>query len=228
MGVKFSIPEDREQLHTHHLWALCQYLTAKVIQPFFAANHVQWDPRFVDFFMHDHNSNPFEPTGTIEFYPPLRFAGQSDALENAILAALNEASIVTGAFQREYYPGQPAVKVVRIPILKNPTAQSGPPEVTMPNNAGRIIMSRLLGYQPHNGRFEFNADDVLCKALTISDDAIATQCASPLRQLGAPANGVPRTANPATVSSVRRCLDELKQLARWAREHHYQKISAAI
>ncbi|MEI7731088.1 MAG: hypothetical protein WCO56_16040 [Verrucomicrobiota bacterium] len=228
MGLRFSLPEENNAQHTHHLWALCQYLTVKVIHPFFAANHVEWDPRFVDFFMHSRDSNPFEATGAINFYPPLRFAGQSETLETAINAALNEAGIVTGPFEREYYAGQPAVKVVRIPILQNASAQSGPPEVTMPNNAGRIIMSKLFGYQPKQGQFEFEADDLLCKAASVTDEMIATQCASPLRELGTSPNGLPRTASPITVKSVRRCLDELKQLARWAREHQYRKISAAI
>jgi hypothetical protein len=231
MGLKLTLPDAEQKLYTHHLWAICQYLTTKVIQPFFAQNNVRWDSRFVEFFTHSRNSNPFEPIGVIEFYPPLRFAGQSESLEQGIREALTSVGIELGKFERELYSGQPAVKVVRIPILKNPTAQSGPPEVTMPNNAGRIIMTKLLGYQARNGRYECPVDDVLCKACVISDDLIARQCSSPLVDKTANGGGAKRVraqSSPITVNSVRRCLDELKTLARWAREHNYQTISASI
>jgi hypothetical protein len=141
---------------------------------------VYWDPRFEQYFLHHADSDPFAATGTIEFYPPPLFLGQLGQLEAAIrkeLASLGNRDRRAGS---RAYPDGLAVKEIEIPILANPTGHSGPPEVSMASNSGRLVLSSVLGYQPANGVYKFTADDLLRRVDGVTEERIESQSTAPV------------------------------------------------
>lgn len=224
MSLKFTITEEANRLHTHRITDLCDYLTAKVLDPFCARQGVRWDCRFKEFFTHQRDCDPFEPTGTIVFYPPLMFAGQIGEMESEIKQELNRLGIKTAAFEYDCVPGTQTAKEIRIPILQNPTAQSGPPEVNLSRSTGNIVLRDLLGIPASNGSYVFSAEDVLNKVPTITDQQIETVTAAPM--VDPAVKKIKKTANPITLKSIRRSLEELAQFARWATRHNYHHLQA--
>lgn len=226
MGLKFTIAGARQPLQTHTLSLLGEMLTTQVVGPFLAARGVRWDPRFNEFFTHHRESNPFEPIGTIEFFPPPMFLGHLSELTESIKNALHRVGIKTAPFVSEDYEGRMAVRVIHIPITENPTVDECPPEVTMSANAGRIVLRDLLGIQPKNGRYEFDAAETLQRLDSVTEERITRCSSSPLRDAKSP-RGVNLVASPYTMKRVHRCLGELRRLTQWARSHNYEKICAS-
>jgi hypothetical protein len=226
MGLKFAIADSHPPLLTHTLWHLGDMLTNRIVAPFLAARGVRWDPRFNEFFTHHRESNPFEPTGTIEFFPPPMFLGHLSELEESIKKMLNRLGIKTAPFVHEDYQGRMAVRVIHIPITENSTVECCPPEVSMSATAGQVVLRDLLGIQPKNGRYEFSAADVLQRMDKVTEDRITRSSNSPLRDAKSP-RGVNLVSSPFVVKRVHRCLGELRQLAQWAKSHHYEKICAS-
>ena len=170
MSLAFNILDETKTTHTHTLDALCGHLSATVVAPFLRSQGVYWDPRFEQYFLHHADSDPFAATGTIEFYPPPMFLGQLGQLEAAIREELASLGIELGELVPRHYPDGLAVKVIEIPIRTNPTGQSGPPEVSMASNSGRLVLSRVLGYQPANGVYQFTADDLLRRVDGVTEE----------------------------------------------------------
>lgn len=222
MKVNFTIAGQTKDLQTHQIMELCDYLTAKVLEPMFARQGVKWDARFMDFFSFDNTCDPLEPTGTIKFKVPPVFAGQAGEIETAIQREFALLGIKTGAFgyERETHG---AVREVSIPIIENPTAAIEPPEVNMSQTRACVVLRDLLGYQKINGRYEFAADDLLKRVSTVTEDKIAACTASPVKS----AQGVQRTPSPVSMKAVYRCLEEVKRFAQWALSHNYRHLAAA-
>lgn len=226
MSLKFVAADRPTQLFTHNLEALCDYLTVKVMEPFLAAQGTRWDPRFHDFFAHGQDSHPYEATGTIDFLVPGMYDCKVGEFENAILAELRQLGLTTGTIQRETHPGSMAVRVVHIPIVKNPTALSGPPEVNVSPNAGRLILRDLLGFQPHNGTYEFGANDLLKRLSSVKPEAVAKCGAAPVWDQKQDSQPL-RASAPKTVQLVDRCLKEIGAFADWAHRNQYQKLQVS-
>jgi hypothetical protein len=227
MSLAFNILDETKTTHTHTLDALCGHLSATVVAPFLRSQGVYWDPRFEQYFLHHADSDPFAATGTIEFYPPPMFLGQLGQLEAAIQAELTSLGIKTGPSVPRHYPDGLAVKVIEIPILTNPTVLSGPPEVSMASNSGRLVLSSVLGYQPANGRYEFTADDLLRRVDGVTEERIERQSTAPVCDRDEPQpRHVKPTTSAVTIHRIRRCLSELRALGEWAKANDYQRIEA--
>lgn len=226
MSLKFSIPDEAQDVSTHHIWGLCNYLTSKVMDPFCAQDGGQWDNRFKDFFIHDASQNPFEPTGTIVFTPPALFEGQLGSLETAIKKELESLNIKTGPFEYERSKQRRTIKSIRIPIIDNPNAVNGPPEVTMSKTVGCYVLRDLLGCERNEGRYELKTREVLEKVNKISEAQIQEICTAPVADKKSAAR-VNRVPSLFRTKSIQRCLNELSLLAQWAARHNYDTLVAA-
>jgi hypothetical protein len=204
---------------------LCDYLTAKVLEPRFEQQGHKWDRRFMDFFTFDNACDPLEPTGTIYFTIPPLFAGQVGELQNAIERELWRCGIKTGTFTATTRADVPTAKVLQIPIVENPTASTEPPEVNVSQTRGCLVLRDLLGYERVQGRYEFTADELLDRAGRITEDKIAACVASPVRDTKVP-EGVARVSSPSSINSIRRCLLEIQQFAQWALSRNYRRLAA--
>lgn len=228
MNFAFTLLDETTRTHTHTLESLCDHLTQTVVVPFLEAHGMRWDLRFEQFFLHDRTSDPFAATGTIVFYPPPLFLGELGQLETDIQHALDEHGIGYGAFGRQYYSDGVTVKAVAIPVLDNPTARSGPPEVSMSDNSGPLVLRDVLGFQPTGGRYQFTADELLSRIATVTEERVRQRSAAPFR---CPNHAAPRVIPPtpsvSTVRRIHRCLGELRAFGEWARERHFQRIEAA-
>ena len=225
MSLKFIVADRPTQLYTHHLAALCDYLTAKVMEPFLAARGASCDSRFNDFFIHGSESHPYEATGEIDFMVPGQYDCKVGELEQSIIKELYKAGISVGPLRRETHPDSQAVKVVHIPVVDNPTAQSGPPEVNISPNAGRLVLRDLLGIQPKNGAYDFTPADVLARLSSVKPEALEKCGAAPLWD-PARSGQVRRTTTPKTTQLVGRCLQEIGAFAGWAERNRFQKLQA--
>ena len=96
----------------------------------------------------------------------------------------------------------------------------------MNTTRGRVVLRDLLGYQPASLRYQFSADDILKRISAITDERIAACTASPVRDPEAP-GGVRRAPSSASMRAVRRCLEEIRQYAEWARDRHFQQLEAS-
>lgn len=226
MGLKFAVADSNPPLQTQTIEHIGDLLTERVVGPFLAEHGFRWDPRFNEFFTHHRESNPFEPTGTIEFYPPPMFLGHLNELEESIRNMLQRLGIKTAPFARENYEGRMAVRVIHIPIIDNPTVESCPPEVSMSANAGRIVLRDLLGIQPKDGRYEFKAADALHLMAGITEERITRASSSPVRDVKS-TRGVNLVPSAFVVRRVHRCLGELQRLAQWAAKNNFEKICAS-
>ena len=226
MSLKFSIPDEAQDMSAHHIWGLCNYLTSKVMDPFCARDGGQWDNQFKDFFIHDSAQNPFEPTGVIVFTPPALFEGQLGALEAAIKAELDSLKIKTGPFKYERHQHRRTIKSIRIPIIDNPNGLNGPPEVTMSKTVGCYVLRDLLGCERNEGRYELKTQEVLDKVNKISEAQIQDICKAPVADTKSPAR-VRQVPSIFRTKSIQRCLNELSQLAHWAARHNYDTLVAA-
>lgn len=223
MALKFTVGDQAQKLHTHRIWDICEFLAVRVVEPFLIERGVRLDPRFTNYFNPAGGSSPYEPTGVIEFFPPGLYADQIDTFEQAIHAELAKLGIQLGPVERELYPGLPVVRVVRIPIVANPTALSGPPEVSMSISAGRTVLRDLLGFQPAQGRYEFTAAELLTRVLKVTEEGVRGCSAAPVKDPKAP-KSVRRLSSALTVQRIRRCLAELEQYARWVLDQKYRTI----
>lgn len=204
---------------------LCDYLTAQVLQPMLARNGAKWERRFMDFLSFDNTCNPLDPTGTIRLAVPPLLAGHVGQLEEAITRELSRLKIKTGPFVYERDPALKTVQAIEIPITDNPTALVEPPEVNMSYTRGCLVLRDLLGYQKVNGRYEFVADDLLKRVSAVTEDKIAACTASPVRDPEVRGE-VRRKPSPVSMKAMARCLEEIKQFAQWAMNHHYRKLAA--
>lgn len=223
MRMKVAVTEESDKLHTHQIFALCDYLTAKALDPFFARQGVVWDEQFKEFFCPAPGCNPYEPTGVIHFFPPPAFAGQLGELENEIRAALEAVKIKAGPVQFEYFPDGRTVKTMVIPIIENPNALSGPPEVVMSDIAARLVLRDVLGYKERNGRFDLESEDLLKRVDSVTPEHVQKCSSSPLRDPKSPRRVSP-TPSPVVAGMIHRCLGELRGLAQWARRHNYRRV----
>lgn len=221
--LNFIIAEEPAVLRTHKIVDLCDYLTSRVLEPKFAQEGAKWDARFMDFFTHDENTDPMEPTGIIRLTVPPLFAGRVGELESAIIEELGALGIKTGRFSYERHPTVSSIQIVSIPVVENPTVLISPPDVNIGYNRGSIVLRDLLGYEPANGRYEFAAQDLLKRASAVTEDKIVAATASPLKT----PEGVQRTPSAVTVKSFKRCIEEIKLFATWATKHNYQTLAAA-
>lgn len=224
MGMKFTVLDRQENLNTHRLADLCQYLMAKVVSPFLVARGVQSHPQFKeDCFSPHAESHPFEPTGTIDFFPPPLLLGDLRQLEEALEAELRRIGIKAGMFVREDFPGRLVVRVIHIPILENPTVENCPPEVTMSRSAARLVLRDLLGFQPRNGQLRLTASDLLQRLSLVTDEKIRNCCRAPLRDRGASAKLSSRPS-AFTEKRIRRCVSELELWGQWAIRHRFENL----
>jgi hypothetical protein len=226
--MKVTLAETADKLHTHQIFALCDYLTSKALDPFFVRQGVVYDRQFEEFFCPAPGCNPYEPTGLIHFFPPPMFAGQLGEMENAIRAALAEAKIKVGPFGYEYFPDGRTVKTVVIAIVENPNALSGPPEVVMSDIAARLVLRDVLGYQEKNGRFDLESQDLLQRVEGVTEDHVLKCSSSPLRDPNPKApRRVRSTPSPVVAGMIHRCLGELRGFAQWAATNNYRKVRVA-
>jgi len=201
---------------------LCEYLTANVLEPFYAKDGINWQRRFMDNFTFDNTCDPLGPTGTIRFTPPPLFAGRLGELEHAIVGELSKLGIRTGAFAYEPDAAPKKTQTILIPIIENPTALVAPPDVNMSHTRGCLVLRDLLGYQRVNGRYEFAAEDLLKRVSAVTEEKIAACTASPVKL----AEGVRRTPSPISMKAIRRCLDEVRQFSLWALTHNHPRLAA--
>lgn len=228
MNLAFKLLDEPDRTHTHTLDSLCDHLTQTVVVPFLERQGLRWDLRFEQFFLHDRTSDPFAPTGTIVFYPPPLFLGQLSQLESAIQRELDARGIRYDPFARQYYSDGVTVKAVHVPIHDNPTAPSGPPEVSMSGNSGRLVLRDVLDFEPVAGRFQFTADELLSRVERVTEERIRHRSSSPLcHKDGALPREIRPTPSVVTIRRIHRCLGELRAFGEWARAHHYQRIEAA-
>ncbi len=225
MSLLFTIADRKEGHYTHRIWDLCLYLTDRVLRPFFARSKVSWEKHAGEFFTAEKGANPFEPTGTIVFRVPAMFAGQLGELESLIVAELARHGIQLGAFVREFSEDGMSVLRVHIPVVNNPTAHSGPPEVNMSNSAGCLVLRDLLGYRQTRGSYEFSAEDVLARVQAVTDSQV-TKCSSrTVRDPSLPGR-LRVTQSSATAHRIQRCLGELQRFAEWAKTHRFARLRA--
>ena len=220
--LTFTLADGSILGRTHRIMELCEYLTAKVVEPQFAREGKKWNQRFMDFFTFDNASDPLEPTGNIRFTVPPMFAGHVLELQNAILQELSALKIKTGPLVYERGPVVKKVQAILIPIIENPTALAAPPDVNMSQMRACVVLRDLLGYQRVNGRYEFGADDLLKRVSGVTEERIAACTSSPVKV----AQEVRRTPSAASVKATRRCLEELKALGAWAKANKHPKLAA--
>jgi hypothetical protein len=225
MSLKFEVVDTLPTPDTKRITDICDFLTAKVLYPFLTKHKDHWDYRFIEFFTHEKNCNPFDATGTIDFYPPPRYDNYLGELEESIRFELSKLNIETGPFQYENHPGRMVVRVIHIPVLVNPTGESTPPDVSLSETAACIVLRDILGYQHVNGRFEFRAEDLLKRVSSVTDETIRNRSAAPMKDLKS-TKGVVSRPSPATAKTIRRGLDELRQLASWAMNHNCYHLMA--
>jgi hypothetical protein len=224
MSLKFTVAEETKSANTQTVLDLCDYLSHQVVDAFCAKQGGPWDSRFQNFFSHDVDCNPFEATGIIEFRPPGLFAGQIGGLENAIRAELMTLNIKFAEFEHVAGPHLNSPVIIRIRILDNPTAKNGPPEVTMSNTAGCVVLRDLLGVAEKEGQYVLNPVEVLQKVSSLKEEQIDSCTAAPVRD---EKKGVRLVTSPTRAKAIHRCLAEIAQFARWAVSHHYQKVMAS-
>jgi hypothetical protein len=225
MSLMFTIAEREGQPYTHRIWDLCQFLTARVLQPFFARQGVKWERHFADFIAPAAGESPFEATGTVCFRPPPMFAGQLGELERGLSDALREVGIRTAPWERQCSEDGLAVEWIRIPVVENPTARYGPPEVNMSNSAGCLVLRDLLGYRVQRGAYEFRATDVLERLGAVTDSQVVKCSSRTVRDPGVPGR-LRVTQSTATAQRIHRCLDEVRRFAQWARDHDFERLRA--
>jgi hypothetical protein len=221
--LMFTIAEGPVHWRTHRIMELCDYLADTVLEPMFAHEGKAWNRRFMDFVTFDNACNPLEPTGTIHVTVPPLFAGRVGELQVAIRNELTRLGIKTAPFEYERDPTFNTIRAIKICITENPTAQVAPPDVNMSHTRGCVVLRDLLGYQRVNGRYEFNAEDLVERVTAVTEDKIAACTASPVKG----AEGVRRTPSPVSMKAVRRCLDEVKQFGLWALTNNHRKLAAA-
>jgi hypothetical protein len=221
--LSFAIGDSPVQWKTHRIVDLCDYLTAKVLEPMFRREKASWNRKDMDFFTFDNTCDPLEPTGTILFRIPPYFAGRSVQLVSGIQEEFAKLKIKAGPLVYQRHPTTHEVLSIRIPIAENPTFDAAPPEVNMSQMRGYVVLRDLLGYQKVNGRYEFTAEDLIARVAGVTEERIAACTASPVKG----SEGVRRAPSPASVKGVRRCLEEVRQFADWARKHNHRRLTAS-
>jgi hypothetical protein len=222
--LNFTIAEELPQLHTHKIVDLCDFLTAKVLEPMFKRAGWNWNPNFMNFFTFDNASHPLDPTGTIEFSVPPLLAGQVGEIERSIKRHFAKLHIKTGPFTYERNEVSGAILKMFIPIIENPTVLVTPPEVNMSHTRGYVVLRDILGYQTVDGRYEFEAEDLLKRVSSVTEDKIAACTASPVWD--PKVESVNSTPSPASTKAVMRCLTEIKLFAQWAMTHNHRRLAA--
>jgi hypothetical protein len=225
MSLRFTLPETNGKNHTHCLSEICRFLTLEVIVPFLAKSGVRWQPRFSDFCIHDPESHPYEATGSIQLFPPPVLLGQLGELEDLVRRELLQRGVKTGQFVRESFPDGFAVRAVHIPIVEN--LSSGPPQVNISPTAGSLVLRDLLHFTPKAGRYEMDATEIIQRAAHVTDTDIERCSCSPVRDPKAPRK-VKRLPSAGVMKRLKRCLEEVKGYAVWARDHQYHKIEVIV
>jgi hypothetical protein len=220
--LNFTLAEGPIHWRTHRILELCDYLTTNVLEPMFERDRAKWTRRFMDFFSLDNSCDPLDPTGTIRLRVPPLFAGRIGELESSILQELDKLKIKSGAFAYERNPRLGTVHTILIPIVENPTALCAPPDVNMSHTRGCVVLRDLLGYQRLNGRYEFTPEDLVKRVSSVTEEKIAACTASPVQG----AEGLRRTPSPVSMKAVLRCLEEIRQFAAWAINHHHARLAA--
>lgn len=223
MKLQFRIVDAPDQMPTHTILDLCDYLTVKVLEPMFLKEGKQWDRRFINFFVMDSSCNLLEPTGVMKLTVPMFFAGRNTELEEAIIAKLYELGIRTGPITYVKPKVHSGAEVMVIPITENPTALIAPPPVNITQARGCVVLRDLLGYRQVDGKYIFASEDILKRASSITEDQIAARVASPVKV----GKEVKRVPSPVTVQAINRCLEEIKRFAQWAVSHNYRQLAAA-
>jgi hypothetical protein len=224
--LTFTLTEQMNPLRTRTIADLCDYLTDRLLVPQFAASGANWRREYMNFFTFDNSCDPLQPTGTIYFNVPPLFAGCSASLEEAIRTELAQLKIAVGPIVHEPHPAASDVIAMRIPIVDNPTALLEPPEVNMSRMRGTVVLRDLLGYQPVEGRYAFDAEDLLQRVGQVTEARIAACTASPVKARAPAGAGVRRVPSPIGMRAVQRCLDEVRQFAEWALRHNYRRLMA--
>lgn len=223
MKLQFSIVDAPQQMPTHTILDLCDFLTAKVLEPMFLKEGQQWDRRFMNFFVMDSSCDLLEPTGIMKLAVPQFFAGRNSELEEAVTGKLYALGIRTGSITFEKANAHSNAEIMVIPITENPTALIAPPPVNITQARGCVVLRDLLGYQQVNGKYVFASEEILKRAASITEDQIAARVASPVKV----GKEVKRLPSPVTVRAVARCLEEIKRFAQWAISHNYRQLAAA-
>lgn len=224
--LHFTLTGQGNPLHTRTIADLCDHLTERLLVPQFAASGARWRREAMNFFTFDNSCDPLQPTGTIFFHVPPLFAGCSASLEQAIRAELARLKIKTGPIAHEPHAAASDVITMRIPISDNPTALLEPPEVNMSRTRGAVVLRDLLGYAPVEGRYEFDAEDLLQRLGRVTAARIAACTASPVKEKAQAGTGVRRVPSPVSMSAVQRCLEEMRQFAEWALRHNQRQLAA--
>ncbi len=224
--LRFTLSEESNPLRTRTIMDLCDYLTDKMLVPRFAESGANWGRASMAFFTFDNTCDPLEPTGTIYFQVPPLLAGCAESLEKAIAVELSRLGIKVGRIAHEPAAKDRSSPVMRIHITENPTASLQPPEVNISRARGAVVLRDLLGYAQVEGHYRFEAGDLLRRVQSVTDEQVAAATASPVRDRAARA-GVSRLPSPVGTRAVRRCLDELRAFAVWARDHGYHQLEAA-
>jgi hypothetical protein len=144
-------------------------------------------------------------------------------LENAIRDSLKDVNIIAGPFEQTFFPDGRTVKLMIIPILANPNGSSGPPEVVMSDIAAHLVLRDVLGYKKNKGAYEMEADDLLKRVESVTEDRVTKCSSSPLRDPKAP-RGVRPTPSPVVASMIHRCLGELRTFATWANSRDHRRV----
>jgi hypothetical protein len=221
--LTFTVADGPAHWRTHRIMELCEYLTSQVLEPMFRRENAPCDRRFLNFLTFDNSCDPLEPTGIIRFRVPPLFAGRVGELETAVLNELGKLKIKTAPFSYEKDPSFGTIRTIIIKVTENPTALFAPPDVNMSHTRGCLVLRDLLGYQRVNGRYEFNAEDLVRRVEAVTEEKIAACTASPVKG----SEGVRRTPSPVSMKAIRRCLEEVKQFGNWALTHHHQRLAAA-
>lgn len=224
--LNFTLIGQTNPRDTRTIADLCDYLTDRLLVPHFAASGANWRREYMNFFTFDNSCDPLQPTGTIRFHVPPLFAGCSASLEEAIGRELARLGIRTGPVVHEPHPAATDVITMRIPIVENPSALLAPPEVNMSRTRGTVVLRDLLGYAPVEGRYEFDAADLLQRVGAVTEARLAACTASPVREPAGGGAGLKRVPSVVSMRAVQRCLEELRQFAEWALRHNHRRLAA--
>lgn len=137
---------------------------------------------------------------------------------------LDEMKVKYGAFKQEK-SGMFDSGVIRIPILAWSTTKDAPPELSLNNGNANLIFGDLLGYRGSDSSYEMSAADLYTKISNLDPDKLGIHARDPYSSKTA---GGPQVFHGGLDSDgIERRLEVIKNIAKWAIEHHYDKIYVA-
>jgi hypothetical protein len=223
MKLHFNIVDAPNQLPTHTIMDLCDYLTKHVLEPFLSRDGRPWDSRFMNFFVLDNSCDPMESVGVLQIAVHPYFTGRTSQLAEEIATQLFELGIRIGPIRYEPCERCLGREVMVLPITENPTALIAPPAVNIGYARAQVVLRDLLGYRPVEGRFVFESSDLLNRVSSVTNEQIAATVSSPVKV----GRDLRRDPSPAGVRAINRCLEEIRSFAQWAASHNYSQLSAA-